>query len=358
MKNRIKILSAGIMLCLGVQANAQDIHFSQFYENSILRNPALTGIFSGDFKVGLNYRDQWASITNPYRTVSITGETRILASRSVGDYISLGVAAYYDKAGAIEFTSQAVYPSIAYNKALNDQHNSYLSVGFTGGYLARFVDMSKMTFSSQYQNGGYSAANASGETAPFKSLNSFDLGAGISLNSSLDLENRVNYYVGASLFHINHPTQIFNGGYSYSKLPMKWQFNAGVNIVMGERFSMALHGNYSRQQPYNEWVYGGLLTYHGVTPGLPSIFAFSFGAFHRYQDAIIPTVKLDYSNVSIGISYDVNNSGLSMGTGGTSSTAATEFTLYVRGKYAHKTNPRDGVMCPRFESEIYYPFNN
>lgn len=356
MKNCFKIVAAGILIGMSTAGRAQDIHFSQFYENSILRNPALTGIFSGDYKVGLDYRDQWGSVSNPYRTVSATAETRILANREVGDYVSLGLGAFYDKAGAIDFTSQEVYAAVAYNKAMNDEHNSYLSVGFTGGYSARFVDMNKMTFSSQYVN-GYDPNNASGETAPFKSLHNFDMGAGISLNSSIDRDNRANYYLGASVYHINHPTQIFNGGYSTVKLPMKWQFSAGINLVFSEHFSLALHGNYSRQQPYNETIYGGLISYHGTTPGLPSIFAFSFGGFYRYQDAFIPTVRIDYANLTFGYSYDANNSSLATAGSG-SSASANEITVYIRGMYNHRSNPRDGVMCPRFENEILYPFNN
>ena len=357
MKNFFKIVAVSVVLGIGGSSRAQDIHFSQFYENSILRNPALTGIFSGDYKVGLDYRDQWGAVTVPYRTVSATAETRILANRQVGDYVSIGLGAFYDKAGSIDFTSQEVYSSVAYNKALNDDHNSYLSVGFAGGYMARFVDMNKMTFSSQYIN-GYDPTNASGETAPFKSLHNFDLGAGISLNSSIDRDNRANYYLGASVYHINRPTQIFNGGYSTVKLPAKWQFSAGINLVFSEHFSVALHGNYTRQQPYNETIYGGLVTYHGITPGMPSIFAFSFGGFYRYQDAFIPTIRIDYANLTFGYSYDANNSTLTSGGSGGTTASANEITVYIRGKYNHKSNPRDGVMCPRFESEILYPFNN
>lgn len=355
MKKYIKALAAGVLLSSSTVSMAQDIHFSQFYENSILRNPALTGIFSGDYKFGINYRNQWSQISTPYSTVSATGETRILVNREIGDYLSFGLGAFYDKAGTIEFTTQEVMPSIAYNKAMNDLHNSYLSVGFCAGYMARFVDMSKMTFSSQVENGVYNPGISSGETSPYRSMSNYDIGAGISWNSSADMENKCNYYLGASVYHINRPTQIFNGGYSTIKLPMKWQFNAGVNLVLSEKFSMALHGNYMRQQPYNQWMFGGLLTYHSVTPGMPSIFAFSFGGFSRYQDAFIPTFKIDYSNMSFGFSYDANNSSL-VNSG--YSAAATEITLYVRGKYNHRANPRDGIMCPRFESEIYYPFNN
>ena len=356
MKNFLKIVSSGLLLGLGLSSSAQDIHFSQFYENSILRNPALTGIFSGDYKVGIDYRNQWASVTNPYQTALVTGEARVLVNRNSNDYLSFGVAGTYDKAGIIEFTSQEVVGSMAYNKGLGDRHNSYFSMGVSGGYLARFVDMSKMTFSSQYVNGGYSANNPTGENAPFKSLSNYDLAAGISLNSSLDVDNRANYYIGVSASHLNHPTEIFNGGYDGVKLPIKYQFNAGLNLVFNETFSLALHGNYSQQQPYTETVYGGLLTWHSFTPGVNSPFSFSAGAFYRYQDALIPTVRLEYQNVSFTFSYDATNSSLAS-TGG-SGASGTEISLFVRGAFAHRKNPRDGVMCPRFENEVFYPFHN
>lgn len=82
---------------------------------------------------------------------------------------------------------------------------------------------------------------------------------------------------------------------------------------------------------------------------MPSIFSFSFGAMYRYQDAFIPTVKIDYKNISIGYSYDVNNSSLSANTNGAS---ATEITVYIRGSYLHRKDPRDPVMCPRFAEPV------
>jgi len=315
----------------------------------------LTGIFSGDYKVGVDYRTQWGSITNPFNTFSASYETRILVNHEIGDYLSFGVGAFYDKAGATALTTTEIMPTIAYNKAISDVHNSYLSVGFSAGYLNRSVDMSKMTFTSQFVNGSYSSSNPSGETAPFKSLHHYDLAAGVSWNSSLDRDNVCNYYIGASLFHINHPTEIFNGGYTTVKLPMKWQASGGINLVFSEHWSLSGHINYSKQDPYTETIYGGLLTYHNVTPGLSSNFAFSFGAFNRSSDALVPIVKMDIDNVSVGVSYDMTNSTLATGS---SSPNATEVSLYIRGNYKHNTNPRDGVMCPRFEQPLYYPFKN
>ncbi|MCV5244983.1 type IX secretion system membrane protein PorP/SprF, partial [Escherichia coli] len=83
---------------MAVDTTAQDIHYSQFYENAMVRNPALTGIFSGDYKAGVNYRQQWSNISVPFTTVLASAESRIIVNRNVGDYLSYGVTATYDKA--------------------------------------------------------------------------------------------------------------------------------------------------------------------------------------------------------------------------------------------------------------------
>src|SRR3954467_773907 len=127
MKRLLTCAVSGMVL-LSHTAKAQDIHFSQFYENAILRNPALTGIFSGDYKAGVNYRQQWSNISVPFTTVLASVESRILVNKEVGDYLSFGVAATYDRAGTINFNSMQIYPAINYNKALEDTHGSYLSL--------------------------------------------------------------------------------------------------------------------------------------------------------------------------------------------------------------------------------------
>ena len=355
MKRFLIGLSVSALLGMGVNSHAQDIHFSQFYENAMLRNPALTGIFSGDYKVGIDYRSQWASISVPYSTTMISGETRILVNREIGDYVSIGLVGTYDKAGTIDFTSMQLYPAISYNKALEDQHNSYLSVGFSGGYIHRSIDQSKITTTNQWIDGSYLPTNPTGELLPFKSLNNYDLGAGVSLNSSLDQTGVFNYYLGAAAYHLNAPTETFNSGDVLVKLPIKWEFNAGFHTSFSQQFGLTVHANYSLEQPYSEVILGGMFTWRSMPVGLPSIFAFSFGCFYRYNDAVIPTIKIDYKNVSIGISYDDVTSTLITSTA-VSTASATEISLYIRGNYNHKKNPRDPVMCPRFEDLNNYNF--
>jgi type IX secretion system PorP/SprF family membrane protein len=352
MKRYLKRVFAVVLAGVSLGANAQDLHFSQFYENAMLRNPALTGVFTGDYKIGFDYRTQWGSVASPYNTVMLSGETRILVNREINDYLSFGLVTTFDKAGSINFNSTQIYPAIAYNKAIEDVYHSYLSVGLTGGYIARSIDVSKITTTNQFLGGVFSNLNPTGENATFQNLHSYDIGAGVSLNSSLDQDGAFNYYLGVSAYHVNTPTQVFTGADVVS-LPMKWQFSAGFHSSFSEQFGVTVHGNYSFQQPYQEMILGGFFTWRSVPVGLPSIFALNFGAFLRYKDAFIPMIRVDYKDVSIGFSQDVTNSKLATNAAGA---AATELTLYVRGNYLHRKNPRDPMFCPRFEDLNNYNF--
>src|SRR5687768_8740446 len=54
---------------------AQDLHFSQFLEHPSLLNPALTGA-TGHIRASASFKDQWRSVTTPYRTMGATLEMR------------------------------------------------------------------------------------------------------------------------------------------------------------------------------------------------------------------------------------------------------------------------------------------
>src|ERR1043165_6323817 len=99
MKRYLSKVLTGVLVGLSLSSNAQDIHYSQFYENALLRNPALTGIFTGDYKIGFDYRSQWAQVSKPYSTVMLSGETRVLVNREINDYVSFGLATNFDKIG-------------------------------------------------------------------------------------------------------------------------------------------------------------------------------------------------------------------------------------------------------------------
>lgn len=325
---------------------AQDVHFSQFYESSILRNPSLTGIFTGDYKVGVVYRDQWSSISNPFRTALISAEARIPINDEINDFFSVGLLGYYDKAGSIDMQTTAVYPAINYNKSLDDAHGSFLSVGFTGGYIQRSFDPSKATFDNQYQNGRFNAANATGEILPNPTFTQWDLGAGISMNSNLGQNNEISYIVGVAGYHFTQPNSSFyrNSGVNTD---IRWNVNAGMTAKVNETISYQLFGNYMRQGTYNEAIFGGFLVWNkrDVSAEEQIAFALYGGVFYRYADAVIPTLKLRFKGYTLGMSYDVNLSKLKAAT---NLRGGYEITLFKTGFFKNPNFEKSRTLCPHF----------
>jgi hypothetical protein len=99
-----KILWGTMFIICTQQLHSQDIHFSQFSEAPLLRNPALAGLFSGDLRLQSVYRTQWQSVTVPYQTTSLNGEYKMSVGKSE-DYITIGGQILYDKAGSIAMTA-------------------------------------------------------------------------------------------------------------------------------------------------------------------------------------------------------------------------------------------------------------
>ena len=152
MKNIYRIKLFIMILLFGNVAVAQDIHFSQFYETPLYRNPALAGIVTGDVRIQTVMRSQWNSVANAYKTGSLNAEYKTPVGNG-DDYATLGLQLFYDKAGTTNLTSTQVLPALNYHKSISSERNAYLSLGFMGGVSQRRFDRSKITTNSQYEDG-------------------------------------------------------------------------------------------------------------------------------------------------------------------------------------------------------------
>ncbi len=345
MNNRLKHILLACIAAVGLQqATAQDIHFSQFYETSILRNPSLTGLFTGDYKVGVVYRNQWSSISKPFQTALANVEARIPINE-VNDYLSIGVLGYYDRAGSINLKTTSVYPAINYNKSLEDGHNSYLSVGFTAGYIQRSFDPTRATFNNQYMNNSFNPSNPSGENMGNPTINYWDMGAGVTFSSSANSEeNALNYVIGAGAYHIMKPkTSFYNS--SDIRLMTRWNGNFAISKQLNQRFSFQAHINYSKQGAYSEIIGGGLIGWHKYGPNDGLLFVLFGGVFYRYNDAIIPTLKLRFKDLAFTCSYDLNASKLRAAS---NMQGGYEISVVKTGLINSPDKEKSRTICPEF----------
>lgn len=332
---RKAIIFIGIgYLSFGISLKAQDIHFSQFFETPLWRNPSLAGIYKGDIRVQAVYRDQWNSVTNAYKTGSLNAEVKLPIGKS-NDFITTGLQVLYDKAGTIGWTSTHVLPVLNYHKSLNNEKNQYLSLGFMGGIVQRRFDPSKVTTNSQYDNGGL------GENFSNTKYNYADGSVGLSYNSTLGENVNNNFFVGVAYHHFNKPDNSFYQNTGIVLQP-KLVLSSGFRFGVSDYAYMTIQADHSIQGGFNETI-GGVM--YGLKIGTDSddpAYTIHAGGLMRWNDAIIPVVKLDYDPFSVALSYDVNISKLkpsSYGRGG------FEISVSFTG---FRKNKGEYLLCPRF----------
>ncbi len=324
-------------------AFSQDLHFSQFFEAPLLRNPSLAGIFTGDYRIQGVYRDQWNSFTNAYRTGSFNGEYKMPVGRS-NDFLTVGLQVLYDKAGSAGLRSNQVFPALNYHKSLSDVRTMYLSLGFMGGYAEKRIDRSKITTNSQFSGGAYNPALPDGETFAQPDVQYWDGSVGMSFNSSFGQDQQHSMFFGVAYHHLNRPRNNFYQN-AAKELDPKYVVSAGAKFYIDERSEFTLQADYTSQGNARETVGGVMYGYKlGEFTDDPK-YLLGVGAFMRWKDAFIPVIKLEMLPLSIAISYDVNISTLntvSQGYGG------FELSISYIGFLDRENSAKNKTLCPRF----------
>lgn len=333
----LKLLLLAVHLQLSAISFSQDIHFSQFFEAPLWRNPSLAGIFTGDIRVQAVYRDQWNSVTNAYRTGSLNAEYKMPIGKA-NDFITTGLEMLYDRAGTVSWVSTHILPALNYHKSLSVNRNSYLSLGFMGGPVMRHFDRSKMTTNSMYDGLG------DGETFIEPNYTYIDGSVGMSYNTQLNSNPDNNMFLGLAYHHFTRPKNSFYQDPSVIVEP-KWVASAGVRFSVTPASYITVQADHSIQARFNETVAGAL---YGIKIGEDwdhPLYTIHGGAFLRWNDALIPVIKIDYSPMSVALSYDVNISKLktsSYGRGG------FELSVSYIGFLDRNNSTLNAVLCPRF----------
>ena len=147
-----------ILVCFGILTNAigQDLHFSQIYNSPLTLNPALTGLFTGDQRAVLNFKDQWRSIGKTFRTYAVSYDQGILKGDLRNGYIGLGGYLFSDKAGDLSMGN--IRAQFDFSGIVEINRSQMLSGGFYIGYSQYSIDFSEAQWDSQYSGGSFSSS--------------------------------------------------------------------------------------------------------------------------------------------------------------------------------------------------------
>jgi type IX secretion system PorP/SprF family membrane protein len=325
---------------------AQDPAFSQFFASPLTLNPALTGKFNGVIRVAGNYRNQWPAINNAFITSTVSVDGGIMKDRLPdGDVWGIGLMAMTDKTADGILTSNYISLSTAYHKSLDENGWNQIGVGFQGTYANKRLDGTKLNFEDELdQQGGWTIPSAETIDGHQVNLDYFDMNVGLLYNGSTNGDN--NFYLGASAYHITRPKESFTGNSSYILHP-RITVHGGYSFPLSPNNTINyLHfsGLFSKQADATDAMLGGAWSVN-VNNNDASPVNFYLGSWVRFSnltDAIIPYVGLDFSNFTLGISYDVNVSSLK---------SASESVGGIEVSLIYIKRPSDGrkpIPCPKF----------
>ena len=355
-----------ILFLVPLSVFTQDIHFSQFYMSPLNLNPALTGVMNCKMRFVANYRNQWAPVlkSKSFNTFNMSFDQKIPVGRY--DYFGFGGTFWGDKAGSLDFSTIQFKLSGSYSKRMAGTRTSaqYLVFGADASLNQRSINFHNALWGNQITSSGPNT-NLPGDPTIFDPGFLFaDMTIGLLWFSVLDKNN--NYYFGGSYSHLNEPLQnnsVDAPGNNFSPAPLypkltvhgggvfaldrknsivpgivsffqgpHWQVNGGTSF----RFNMS-KSRYD-EQSFQLGLWGRLANSEKVKDATTTPVTYSIGVL---MDALILSTRFDYNKFGVGLSYDVNVSGLRKASAANNS---FEFSFI----YNICGPEKRGIYCPNF----------
>lgn len=288
-----------------IQLTAQDIHFSQFTASPLFVNPAFCGFFNDQIRVGLNYRNQGATISIPYKTYGANVDAVIHPAFLNHDSFGIGCVLYNDNAGDGSLQKTSVMAVAAYHKGLNQFNTLKGSLGFAVGLVNRSVNFSKLIFGSQWDGVQFDTSLSSNEHYTTGSFYYLDLNVGILVSWEINSSSIVSG--GVSLNHVNKPDETF---YSMSnRLGWKWIGHMSGSFRIDEQLLLEPGFIMNDMNKLTELMLGANLHFGKGEVRICS------GLWYRVSRDIIPMAGLDYRHFSLLFSDDIAVSEMNKASG-------------------------------------------
>lgn len=305
-------------------SNAQDFHYSQFYNAPLHLNPALTGIFRGDIRAMGNYKSQWTDVPVDYKTVTLAVDKKFMKVSSDDGFFSGGVAFNYDRAGDSKLTWANLDLNLSYTKVFSPK--VIVSVGGKAALIQRSFDQGNLRYNNQFDEArgvldinlpNNENFNTDGHLFP-----DFSLGVNLRLQPKqtdelIDRNNRrTKLDLGVALHHIFTPDQAF---YDNIAVPLERRLSPYVTGTLQVLPIVDVVGAITYQNQgsfYDELVMmlGGKVWVKNTLSKRISLMAGMGLRRDKIQDAYWPTFEVTYNDLNVGLNYDFNTSQFDIAT--------------------------------------------
>ena len=128
------LCTISVLIFLTGLLNAQDAHLSQYDASPMYINPGMTGMYKGDYRAYINYRNQWSAVGNkPWTTYAVSYDR---------PYKRYGMGAFVmnNQAGIGGFNVLNFVLSGAYEITQDPKLYNHLSVGLQLGFIHKYFN--------------------------------------------------------------------------------------------------------------------------------------------------------------------------------------------------------------------------
>ena len=308
----------------------QDPTFSQFYANPLYLSPSFAGA-TQEYRIGMNYRNQWPAIPGVFETYSISFDKAMPNFNS-----GIGVLATYDVAGSGDLSTTNIGLLYSYDFNINKEWHLRPGVNFKFYYTG--LNIAKLIFNTMITGSG---------TTPSISPPPFDNIADVDFATSL-LAYNDRVWGGFTLDHLLAPKTSFYA--DNTKVPVKFNLYGGMQLIKKTRLRVKLQEvlsvavNFQMQQKFYQtdlglYYYKDPLIFGLWYRGIPFVTS-------QAGDAIIGLVGIKTEQLHIGYSYDFTISNLISSTGGAHEISLIyEFNSFSIGQQRKRIR---AIPCPEF----------
>lgn len=341
-----RLLYITLFLLVPFIIKAQDPQFSQFYNTSLMVNPAFTGS-TECYRAGIAARTQWTGLKRAFNT------TLIYADFNYEDYNSgIGIMALYDQSGVAALNNIELSGLYSYQV----QHNEYnLKLGLQATYVQRNIDYSRIIFEDQFNT----------DLDIFKPITDDPVSENghisyADFSTGLLFYKSNTYWLGFAMHHLSRPEQGFLP--KDSRLPIRYSLQLGykfeheIKSMSKTDYIKVYPVAFYKAQAKFDQIDLGIYTYYN---------SFMLGVFYRgvyvkefenerSNDSFAFHMGYNHKHWSVVYSYDFTTSQIRQANthGSHEISLVRKFCMDLpRQKKMHRSNR--SLPCPTFTNEKF-----
>lgn len=350
----------------------QDVHFSQFYNTPTFYNPANSGVFDGDLRMGMYYKNQWGSMPKGYNTYAFAIDGAFMVRNEISykkNYIGYSAYVLNDQAGDLNLSNLETMFAVSYNLEIagNEISNHNLAMGINLGFNMRTFSPLNGEWGSQW-NEIYQIYESSVDPNEYiftERKYNLDVGFGFTYIYNKDKfrpYDKLHIEIGLACTHLNVPKFSFFSPNDTIQNRIQPRVTAHTLVsfpVLKQELFIQPVFIFSVQQKYYDVSLGANIRYLFKSMGFDNRnkaqydLGCNLGLHYRFLNSVVFLAGLEYCNSIIGnfglnCSYDLTTSKLSNKNkfnGGPE--IALTYSVAIPSLHKFKHKKRDGNINPK-----------